>query len=485
MLSVILPLIHLPKNPIIFCIQKWHIFSGWCIILAIKVHFIGESMPIKNQPYMEELTWEQARLDLIKVNPEIVKILDDIGPDKSHTLFKARYPYGSEILRRAEFYVPNDKGEFVTIEDPSLSSHVRERLSYNMKSNPVMVLLNGSVEMFLTLEDRTVPFGNLLSPGKIVGTFRILTTEGPSYHPAFLWDMTSGARSVFMLSKISDIEKHRKLRKEFSISIDKPKSFLNHWEIFREIANHKSFPGNWDMEMLFFSDKWFEHFQDEKWMFFNHYLYCKAWNSSDYWRNIFFWNFMLSLMQEESYLKPTPYAVSTAKHILAISTGESYGFAPAIDNLAGPLQELQSIFLNIYGINHAPVIMQPTNFNLNNENCRPVYYSLSFPNATEFWPKSRERNSFINEIFEIKNLLENYIKKIISNELRVDNTPFYEAALKVNFDFIHNDIKMDNIKTGDEILSFDPTFVMHNEYENLPFPISSSFFKGCIRISRK
>jgi hypothetical protein len=149
--------------------------------------------------YIEELSWENVRSDILKINPEFVDAVDKVGPDKKHTVFKIRYYYGDEILKRAVFHVPNEQGRLVPITDSSILPHIRESLGYNLGSNPVMMLLNNALEIFLPLEDRTISMNSLVAPGRIVGTYRLLTDTPISHHPAFVWDMTAGARSIFLL----------------------------------------------------------------------------------------------------------------------------------------------------------------------------------------------------------------------------------------------------------------------------------------------
>jgi hypothetical protein len=55
--------------------------------------------------------------------------------------------------------------------------------------------------------------------------------------------------------------------------------------------------------------------------------------------------------------------------------GEAPGFAPAIDDSAGPIIRLQAIYSEDYQLTYAPTIMSPHMFSINEQ--RPVYYSLA------------------------------------------------------------------------------------------------------------
>ncbi len=55
-----------------------------------------------------------------------------------------------------------------------------------------------------------------------------------------------------MLPKISETNSHNKLAQAFHLSNPSPRSLLDHWNIFREIANHPSLGDPWTAEILFF-----------------------------------------------------------------------------------------------------------------------------------------------------------------------------------------------------------------------------------------
>lgn len=435
--------------------------------------------------FIEELTWDQARKDILKVNPELVHIIDGISPDKKHTLFKARYPYGSEILKRAKLYVPHKNGKLLAIDDPELDPRVRECLSYNLLSNPVAMVLTNTLELCLPLEDRIIPMNNLVHPGKIFGTYRILTHNKISHQPSFIWDMTAGARSIFMLAKISDTEKHKKLRKNFALTVDTPRTSMDHWSVFKEIANSKDFPSPWHTDLIFFSENWFKHLDDKRWMPLNYYLYQSVWAGGDFWRNVFFWDIVFSLIQKNIHFRPSAYIADTVKYLFAISVGESLGFIPANDDTTAPIQEIQRIYTDIYNIKQAPIIMQPSVLSPNDPNGRPVYYSLRFPSAMELGGKSRTRDNFTNDIFEIKSLLNQYTKKIRYGNFNLEHTPFYEYLKNIAYEYIHNDINIDAIKNSDTVPISDKSFMSPTYCQNKLFPSTSSFFRGCIKIMYK
>jgi hypothetical protein len=430
----------------------------------------------------EELTWTEVREEFYRKNPELGKIIDDLSPSKEYTLFKAKYPYGSEILKAGELNLPINRG-LVSIRSNQLNSKIHEKLAYNLNSNPVSMILKNSAEIFMVLENNTIPLYGLVKPGKVFGTWRVLNPH-TSHNPAFIWDMTAGARSVFMMPKISEQMRHNRLRREFDMAVETPKSLLDHWEIFRALANSERFGEAWETEILFFSKIWFDKLDDEKWLKFKCYLLESAWSGSEFLRNQFIWNVAFSLIQKYRNIKPNPYIADTVKHLLGMGIGSLPGFSPSIDDSAAPVKRLQEIYVNIYQLAYAPVIMEPHNLSLNVS--RPIYYSLAYPTTMEFSPKSRLDSSKISDVYEIKSLLAKYIAELSENDLNLAHTPISDLAKMVQYDFFHTDNEQyPSIKSSKLIPKEDSYFQKIPYGSDKEFPENSSFIKGCIRITKK
>jgi len=433
---------------------------------------------------MEECTWEQVRETVRGVNAELAAIIDQISPDKKYTVFRVRCPYGSEILKKGQLQVPNKNGVLVPLNDSSLDPRLGELLGYNLGSNPVTLVVKNSLELFFPLEDRTVPFYGLIPAGKLFGAWRILS-PGTSLQPKFMWDMTAGARSIFMLPKISEKERHNKLKKTLRLSAEIPKKLIDHWQVFTEIANHPQITQPWEVELLYFPIQWFENFDSPTWLPFHHYLLNIAWKSSELWRNQFVWNLIFSLIQERKNIKPSSYIADTVKHLFSIGIGALPGFAPAIDNTAAPIIDIQNAYLDIYNLkDYNPTIMQPQMFISDAENNRPVYYSLQFHTAIEFSLKSRERTSITTDLYEIMSLLNKYSSEVLHEQYNIDATPFYTLAKSTSFDFFHSDTKLyPSLIHSREIPKEDPSFnFCAGKMIEGDFPETTTFVRGCIRI---
>jgi hypothetical protein len=444
-------------------------------------------MSISFKGNVQKLTWAEAREEVAAVNPELAKLIDELNPGKEYWLAKATYPYGSLVMQRGLLMLPNAQGDIVPITDLSLESEIREGLSYNLLSNPVSLVLSNSFEIYLPLEDRTIPLSGLIYAGTAFGAWRVLNPQ-KAQQPAFIWDMSAGARSAFMLPKITDAQKHMQLVKAYKINAPVPTSLMGHWEVFRQLANSAFFKNQWQAEILYFPVQWFNHLADIKWKPFYFYFHNSAWGASEYWRNQPIWNLIFSLILQEYESRPSAYIMDTVKYLLYAGTGAFPGLAPAQNNLAGPFQELQAVYDKEYIIKgYPPIIMQSVTFNMYDKNAQAVYYSLQFTNASEFKPSTRARSSNISDLHAIRSLMTRVEQEFISNKFNIEGTNLYDLFSYTQYDYFHNGVELHSgMRNSSEMPKEDKSFLKSLDgviYEN--FPDSCSFVKGCIRLSHK
>ncbi len=428
----------------------------------------------------EKVTWKQVREQVQIVNPEFAAIIDEMSPGDDHWMVRAKYPYGSQVLDKSLFLLPNVNGDIVPITDESIDKEIRAGLSYNLESNPVSLVLKNSFEIYYPLADRTLPFTGVIPQGTVFGAWRILhpqTTE----HPAFLWDMSSGARSVFMLPKISEAIKHKKMEKLLGININIPKALMQHWDVFKKIANSNKVKP-WNAEIIYFSEPWFKHLNDPAWAKFYNYF-----EPSQFWRNKPFWDMVFSLIIEEYEAKPNAHIMDTVKYLLYMGVGSLPGFSAVKDTIAGPFDIIQDVYSNIYGLrNYPPIILQPKYFGLRNSESQPVYYSSQVPSTVEFKPSTRLRTSIVSDLHEIRSLMLRCEKEFLEDKYNLKGTSFYDLFNIVQFDYFHKTSELHNGMCESSKMSEDialRTTVNGKVYNE--FPSASLFAKGCIRVSRK
>lgn len=427
------------------------------------------------------MRWREVRGQVEQLNPELFAIIDAIDPP--YPLFEAVYPFGWYMMKNGKLFLPVNQ-QTLPIDHPEVPSRLKELLSYNLESNPISLILENSAEIFFEMEDRTIPLYGLIKPGYIFGVWRALNPLF-SHCPAFLWDMTAGARSLIMLPKISESSGHDRLKKAFQLKEEKPRSLLQHWKVFREIANHESFNYEWNTKILYFTKDWFTHLQDKAWQDFAIYLYTKAWQGSEFWRNQFTWDLIYSVIAKQLGFKPNPYIVDTVKCLINMAIGALPGFTVATDDVAGPISQLQTVYKEVYRLKHyPPLILCPALFSVKGNSA--VYYSLQYPNTIEFAPSSRERYSLKAELYDIRSLLTKYLEDLDIDTLNLKGSLI--SLLKDNADFIffHSDDELyEGMRSTSEIPNLDETIRTLLTSGDYVFPTKSKFFRGCIGIFPK
>src|ERR1700737_2714049 len=98
---------------------------------------------------LQELQWKDVREEVAKKNNELAKIIDELNPGPEYTVFKARYHFGSEILKNGDLYIPDNKGDLILLSSSAAPAHIQSKLGYNLGSNPAGILLNHTAEIFL------------------------------------------------------------------------------------------------------------------------------------------------------------------------------------------------------------------------------------------------------------------------------------------------------------------------------------------------
>ena len=434
------------------------------------------------------LSWKDLKKDVKALDPLLAKIIDDINPGKEFRIYRVHYPYGAEILRAGRFHLPNEAGQIVPLSDASIPPEWKKDLNYNQGANPVLFGLKNAMELSFICKGRSWLF-ELCRPGCFFGSSPVLDETAPSNHPNIHWGLTAGARSVFMLSKISESVGNNNLKRAFQLPVDKPDGFLDHWEMFRCLANHKGvLKEPWQCEVLFFGAEWFSHFKDPVWQPFHHYLLQDAWHKTAYFRNLVLWNGIYSILRESISTKLSPHSIETVKHLFAMGVSALPGFAPALDEETLPVRAIQAAYLDVYRLKHyLPIIMEPAIFQLEQERPRPIYYSFQMPTVMGLTIKSVSSASTITELGEIQFLLQKYLGQLRQDELPLEGTLIYYMAQTVAFDFIHTSVKhYDGLKAYQDVVAEDKSFteMLVKHPDNTVFPENSSFFRGCVRISK-
>jgi len=199
---------------------------------------------------LEKKSWLDVNEQVRKVNSKLATVIDDLNVDPSFTFYKGTYSFGEEIIKKGHLQVSLADNHSISLDNPVVDKKLQADLGYNFGTSPVSLVLSGAVEAFLVIDGYTITLpAGVIYPGKVFGTWKVLNQD-VTHMPAFIWSMTSGARSLFMLPKISKASSHKRLMKAFNLQHDTPKETLHHWHVFKEITNHQDFKQDWHSEIM-------------------------------------------------------------------------------------------------------------------------------------------------------------------------------------------------------------------------------------------
>lgn len=442
-------------------------------------------MKAYNTASMEEVSWEDVRKQVKTLAPDIFEAIEQLEPDSSYKLYKIKYPYGATILgKNGAFHVPNAKGHLVPLNDPSLNPLFQEELGYSWGGLPMSLIMSGQVDLFLDNNDSQVEIYHAYKKG-VVASLRGVLDPPQSYQARHFFRMSSGTRIPFMLASISDNASFSHLRKYFNLRLPKPVSQQEHWQLFVEMANHEPFPHPWFSELLVFTGQWLKPRKDNSWKLFRLALLERAWETSGYSRNAYLvnkiWEKFISEIRNK---KVNNYITGMSKYIIEASLGQAPLHVIADEtNVAGPFNELTSLFLDIYQLKkYAPIMMVTGSFDRNNGHSG--FVSVQMPNIQVKVKNNDKSNKMIADMREIKYVVNQFVNKIESGHINVNDTPFADLN-KIAFDFYHADEdKFHELLPA--ISAFDGIDVVEKwkkSQENNLISYRNSFIRGCVRIS--
>lgn len=430
---------------------------------------------------LQEVKWAEVRDEIYKINPELVQQCDQVNIYNQYSLFKIWYPYGSTIVNEGDFGLPTVDGKIVSIKNPLVPESLREQLSYS--PIPLSLIINNSSEVFVNIQKRVIPL-NFLTVGELFGLFEIMNIwmQKPALPPP-IWNVTAGARSVFMLPSISDMIGHNRIQKKFGTNINVPYDLSDHWQTFVDINTCSEQKPDWHTTIIVFTRKWLQPSNNIGYIKYMQYLAIQGWQQlqfrllGDLTEFSVLWSFFTHEINNRN-LKSRPYLIDTIKHLILIAKGSGVAFAPSTDNIALPRDVIQQVYIDHYNLkDYIPTIMQPATFtNSNNK----LYYSLSFPTLPNSSPYFRNPPSIIEDQREIQKLLT-----ILLNVISKIRHPSTQMLQHIKFKMFHsgND-PFGQIIVSNQIAKSDSRFLSYSNIktEKRIFCSFSTFFNGCISI---
>lgn len=434
---------------------------------------------VKNNRVLEILTWKDVRDQVRKVNPELATVIDEFAPDNEFQIVKACYSFGVLLLNEGNFFLPD-----VASHQEGVLKKAKELLSYS-NSIPVGMVLDKSLELFLKVDHKNIPY-SLIQKGKIFGLWASLyDLEFADFGK--LLSISAGARNLMMVPKISDSDGFKYVKREFNISLPAPKTLEEQWNIFVQLANHDKFPRHWEAEVIFFSKKWLEKTNDPKQKLFREYLMGTIWEDVIVLRKQLLFDLTSSLVIATKNLKSNPYLADTIKHLYAIGIKAYPAFVFADDDSAAPITEFQNIFLDLYGLHYCPVMAHSGYFSATNAK-KPSYYTLELPTLMSFSPKSRKITSKLDDIREIKYVMDAVAQHILDNSSGLRKTAIHKWIQTVKYEYFHSETDRYNesIMHVSKLPNEDTNLSANlRKFKKLRFSSASPFIRGCIKISAK
>lgn len=425
---------------------------------------------------IEELLWDKIRLSVAEAEPELAQQIDRISPGKKFTLLRLRYPFGCRIVEKNQFFLPDHSNL-----DPTRRALIQAKLAY--AQIPLGVITSHAAEYFLDLPQKIISLG-VARPGLRLGFVDHFTAMFPC-------TLVSGARSLYMLPKISETLAHRQLRRKYGVIDPPPKRFYDHWKIFKQLAHYQTLL-DWSCEILCFTQPWFSKLQsDSAWAELNGYIAKQAWHQQATLRRKcildLVWEHFIDYLSLRN-LKFDPYVMDILRQITYILTGIYPGSAPynGSDEF-GPIGMFQSIYeaADGYNIRYAATIMQPQYFNRQ----FPTYYSLQLANLFEVLPRIKRVTSTIDNLRDLSELMTIFLQKHEEKwqEVMIEpNLMLKNFLSKIAVSYFHGEMFAygNIIKSSSKLPGLDPRF-NYNPAKNakkLEFARNSSFFKGCVML---
>jgi hypothetical protein len=449
-------------------------------------------MDFKNVATIKQVTWNEVREQVFKVNPILCTSIDELSPGAKFPLFLVRYPFGKIIFDKGKIQLPAANGAVEPIDSPYVSSSISSLL--RRRPVPMTVMLKNTAEVFYEMPERVISL-NLFGPGCLFGLWENLDPQ-QTHYVKWIWKVASGCRSVYMLPKITEVASHKELQKKYGVRSHIPRNLLDHWQIFVEVANSRKFEHEWHTEMLFFSDQWMNTaVKDPAWKHFHNMVLQEGWNQSSYWRNKVTFDIIWEIFTNQlvkNNIKPNHYFVSILKHLVMVGMGVlPASVAAGESNISAPITGLQEAYLNDYKLrDYVPTLFTP--HILSSGDTFPTYYSLQQPALLETALTFRSMPSVYAAMPEIIFLMDQLRHEISQGEIKSENTPVDKFGQDVICDYFHSDVN-GNDRAGDNRIKHTSKMpvedgrliAMPKGYGKRRFAEAGNFIRGCIRFSLK
>ena len=300
---------------------------------------------------LEKLSGWDMLATIEKINPALASRLQELlTEDPDYNFYKASYPFGSKIIDDGKCCLSLSDGGSIAFDDPTLPETIALDLSFDPDTeDPLAIILNKVSEFYLSTQDR-VQSHSLIAPGQLFGIPRAVDNTNHIPVSALGLNLNAGARSLFMLSRISDKIYHARLREHYGIPQEVPESLTAHWQIFVEIAKLTNCP--WRAEIIYFPRKLIRKLQESSCADLVNCLMQLHRASYNIWHNVSsVWNNAFYDIEQAQHLTNYPmYSLNTAKHLFILAANSVPGFKPATNDTSAPISLITDAYINVYKI---------------------------------------------------------------------------------------------------------------------------------------
>lgn len=432
---------------------------------------------------IEKLSQDDVITIIASINPDLAKAMRFVKNDLDCAFYKASYRFGDRIINDGKCYLPLQDGGSIAFNDLDLSDKLRNDLNYSENEDPLGLVLSKNSEFYLMGKDG-IQTQSIIHPGQIFGVPKAIDDVSNISTSVLELNLNAGSRSLFMLSKISDNIDHVKIQEHYGTILSAPSTPQDHWELFVDIANKSNSP--WRCEIIYFSRSWIHQLKSDEWAAITKRLTALHRSSYSIWHNVAAtWNKTFYEIEQDKKLAKyySMPSINMAKHLFMLAGGIAHGFKPATNEGAAPINLIIEAYTNVYNKlakqNYSPIIMEATKFD--NHSKHPIYYSINYSTSTQNDLEASGHKSQIARLEEIRRVEENYTRTILEEKSNVQS--LYDIADKTEFSYYHiNPENYDKIQNAALIATTDKRFI---NSENEKFPGTSTFFRGCIKISHK
>jgi hypothetical protein len=445
---------------------------------------------IDNKKGLVRTKWKNIRDRVFAVNPEFTQLLDELPVDNL-PVYLVYFRYGQLLGDTYSQFLPDQNDNIHRLNSNNLNSIITNELGYGATTSPLGIILEKQLEYYIDVPKLNLTLPRIVrGPGCIFPISFMYQNKHRNYTPSGILNQMSGCRSVFMLPNIGSKTHYDKLQYDFHLKSYRPENLYDHFNIFRELANGKYVSNHWRSCILYFTSPWIDKiFKNPLSNNLKIYLNQQNLKYTEPEAHKHLLDFVFSYIQLTKNLKPNPYIVDTARHIINTAIGNTPGYVPAYNEDYLPISLIEKPFIESYGMKkYFPTIMHPHQYIYEKEQ-NPIYYSLQYPATHYFSPKSRNASSMLVEMRELSTIMNTFMRYFAEPDSYCNKTIYHDISKNLDMTCIHNQNDMHAITSlSNDILVKDSRLTQNFNYKNIDgqrFSADGKFFRGCVAISKK